>query len=179
MNKAGKRILLYGSAGAGKTTIASRLFSDLKIEGFNVALVNEWIKKWAIQGKFPKSHQQLFVFANQQNDEDEILPYVQGIVSDSPLLMNAAYSLHYGYKGANHIIGLTNCFEEDFPGIHIWITREHEFQQEGRYQTEEQADEIGLTIQRLMRENLPSERTYFDHMTYEQTLLLSIEYLRS
>lgn len=173
-----KRINLYGAAGAGKSTLAARLFADLKVHGFNVALVDEWIKKWAIQGKFPKSHQQAFVFGNQQNEEDEILPHLEGIVSDSPLLSNAAYSLAYGYKGAQHLIGLANCFEEDFPGLHIWVERRHDYQTEGRYQTEEQADEIGKIIQRLMRENIPADRLRFG-LDYPDILQASIEFLHS
>lgn len=173
-----KRISIYGAAGSGKTTLASKLFSDLKVDGFNVALVDEWIKPWAIQGKFPKSHEQLFVFANQQHDEDQLLSYVDGIVSDSPLLMNAAYSLRYGYKGANCIIELAKLFEEDFPGIHFWLQRHHDYRQEGRYQTLEEADDIGLTIQQLMKEHLPTERTYFD-VDYEKILNISRDYLKS
>ena len=174
--KKGKRICFYGAAGSGKTTLASKIFVDLKIEGFDVAYVPEWIKQWAIQGKFPTSHQQLFVFANQQNDEDELLPFVDGIITDSPLLMNAAYSQHYGYRGASAIIELSNLFEQDYPGIHFWIERKHAYRTEGRYQSEEEALKIGESIKSLMKNNLPAKRTWYD-LSYEDVLNRCREYL--
>lgn len=173
-----KRINFYGGAGCGKSTIAARTFAELKVRGYNVELVSEYVKPRAYQGRFPRSHEQLYVFAHQQHREDELLDHVEAVVSDSPLLMNAAYSAKYGFVGSDEIISLSKKFENDFPGIHLWVHRKYAYRQEGRYQTLEQSLEIDEHIRALMCEHLPPNRTYFDDMSFEDMIALVENHLR-
>lgn len=58
-----RRINLFGGAGCGKSCLASKLFADLKAKNYKIELVQEWIKPWAYDGRFPKSWDQFYVFA--------------------------------------------------------------------------------------------------------------------
>jgi len=40
------RICLFGSPSSGKSTLASKIFSRLKVDNYNVELVLEYIKEW-------------------------------------------------------------------------------------------------------------------------------------
>ena len=93
-----RRICLYAGAGAGKSTTAARIFADLKIKGYKTEYVSEFIKSWAYQGRFPKSFEQMYVFAQQTYLEDSLMPHVDSIVTDSPILLNVAYSKKYMEK---------------------------------------------------------------------------------
>lgn len=144
------------------------MFAELKVRGHDVFLVQEFIKPMAIRGEFPTSHGQHYVYAMQQRAEDEVLGHVAAVVTDSPLLMNAAYGLHYGYPGARLIIEQARLFEECFPGLHIWLERRFPFRQEGRYQDEHVSERIGEVILGHMREHLPAERVVTEQLPFEE-----------
>jgi adenylate kinase family enzyme len=93
-----RRICLFAGPGSGKSTLAAKIFAALKEQQIQVELINEYIKTWAYTGKVPKSYDQLYVFAKQLNSEDVILRHVPLLITDSPLLLNSAYPLHYQFR---------------------------------------------------------------------------------
>jgi nicotinamide riboside kinase len=94
-----RRISLFGGAGSGKTTMAARLFADLKMLGWDVEHIQEYIKARAYEKRFPTSFDQVYVFGNQLHREDRLLHHVNLVVTDSPVLMNLAYARHTGSPG--------------------------------------------------------------------------------
>lgn len=138
-----KRICFYGGPGSGKSTTAAGVFHALKMRGYNVEHVPEYIKNWAYEGRAPKSFQQLYVFAKQLNREDVLFPHVDMIVTDSPLLMNTVYSKKYNFPGWKQLVDLAMLYEEEFPGLHIFLDRKNiSYKSEGRYQGLNDAIEI-------------------------------------
>jgi nicotinamide riboside kinase len=136
-----RRICLYGGAGVGKSKLADRISGELGRKQYQIELVKEWIKGWAYEGKKPQGNDQLFVFANQQHLEEFPLRYVKLLVTDSPLLLNAAYSAYYKYEFASELIRFSQKFDQDYPPLNIFIRRTVPFKQEGRYD-----DEAGCKI---------------------------------
>ena len=166
-----KRICLYAGPGGGKSTMAARLFAQLKVDGRDVEHVNEYIKPWAYAGRFPKGLDQWLIFAKQLHREECLLRHVPLVITDSPVLMNVFYARKYNVPGWQHLVELARLYEEIYPGLHVYLHRNHPYQNEGRYQDEAQANEIGTEIQAFMREFLPATvRVYYDNRPYDELL---------
>ena len=146
------RINLFAGAGAGKSTLASWLFSQLKMKDFSVELVHEYIKSWAYQKRVPKSFDQVYIFGKQLHAEDMVFQSgVEHLVTDSPLMMQIVYAQKYKLPVWDDLLEICDAFEEKYPSINILLDRSGiSYQQNGRYETLEQAQEID----RQMREFL-------------------------
>lgn len=137
-----RRINFYAGPGCGKSTLAAKLFAALKQEHYDIELVSEYIKTWAHQKRKPTSWDQLYVFGKQVHSEDVVLQNVKHIVTDSPLLLNTAYSTYYKFPSAHALTKLAIDFEEQFPAINFFIKRTVPYVEAGRYQDYEKALEF-------------------------------------
>lgn len=137
-----RRINFYGPPGSGKSTIAPRIFSDLKKLGYNVEYTPEYIKKWAYMKKIPQGFEQLYVCAKQIHSEDVFLRHgVDLIISDSPIMMNWAYCSIYKHPIEAQINKIACEWEKQHPAIHIWLNRAHSsYSNIGRYENEEESN---------------------------------------
>lgn len=150
-----RRICLFGGPGSGKSTTTARIFTELKIRGYDIEHVTEYIKTWAYEGRMPQSYDQLYVFAKQIRSEDVLLRRgVQYIVTDSPVLMNAAYSAHYGFVAIEQLIGLSKQFDRDFPAVNLFIERSVPYVQKGRFQNPDEAVEMDKFLYNFLSTNL-------------------------
>ena len=68
-----RRINIHSGPNAGKSTLASWLFAELKICGFNIQFVDEYVKKWAYEGRPITSSDQIYLFAKQMYKEESYL----------------------------------------------------------------------------------------------------------
>jgi nicotinamide riboside kinase len=169
-----RRINVWGGAGTGKSTLAARIFSHLKMKNLNIEHVQEYIKLDAYEGRFPKSFDQLHVFASQVNREDRLLHHVQCLVTDSPILMNVAYAKHGQFPGSTELEILANKFEETYPSLNFLIHRKWSFQTEGRFCDEKWAKEIDAVILKVMTDNLQLTHTFYEDMEFD-TMMEIIE----
>lgn len=149
-----RRICIYGGPGSGKSSSASRIYSELKVQHRDVELVREWIKEWAYLGRKPISYDQVFAFGNQIHREDIVLRHVDFIVTDCPLLMCCAYAKYYGAFGANSLIDIAMDFERDFPAINFYLERTVDYNDKGRYQNLDQAKEFDEHLTSFMTKYL-------------------------
>ena len=142
------RINLWAGPGAGKSSLASVIFSSLKKEGVVVELITEYIKKWAYEKKNTSSFDQLYVFAKQLHSEDLILRSgVDHIISDSPILMQTYYAKKYNFPCLNSLIDIAFEFEKKFNSLNIFLDREGvEYQELGRYENFDEAKEADKQI---------------------------------
>jgi hypothetical protein len=139
------RINLYGGPGSGKSTTAAWLFSELKLHGFSVELVNEFCKSWAYQGRKIKRFDQIYLFGKQHQAEYKCLTNgVKHIVTDSPLILPCIYGEKYcGKEISVPLEMLVKEYDKEFPCYNIFLDRgEKKYIQEGRYESLEQAQEI-------------------------------------
>ena len=60
-----KVINIFGAPNAGKSTVASGLFYLMKINGYNVELINESAKEMVWNEQYNQLEEQLLVFAKQ------------------------------------------------------------------------------------------------------------------
>ncbi len=152
-----RRVCFYAGPGAGKSTVAARIFGEMKIRGFDVEHIPEYIKTWAHENRKPQSYDQLYVFAKQLKSEDVILRNVKHIVTDSPLLMNTAYSKLYNFQAADHLIKIAQQFDRDFPPLNLFIERTVDYMDKGRYQSYEEAVDFDKFLLEFLEENLEGE----------------------
>lgn len=146
-----RRICLYGGSGLGKSVVAAQLFAELKKLHLNIELITEVVKPLAIQKRFPKSFDQFSILGKQITKEDELLPYVDYIITDSPVLLNAAYSRYYKCPFADQCEQVALQFEAEYKGLHILLTRDGlPYDQSGRYQNEQQARDMDNNIKQLL-----------------------------
>jgi len=150
MEKKIRRINVFGGPGLGKSTIAAKLFSELKIKGYDVEHINEYIKTWAHQGVLPVSFDQIYVFAKQMHAEDVALRNVKLIVTDCPLMMCCTYARYYGFGPYVELTEITKQFDEAFPPLNLLIERSVDYNPAGRYQTFDEAKQVDILLKDVM-----------------------------
>lgn len=152
-----RRINFYAGPGGCKSTLAAKVFAELRSRRYKVEHVIEWIKLWAILGIKPESYDQLYILGNQVYEEDARLHKVPVIVTDSPILLNTAYSTFYGFRHAGLLTQIARAFDRDFIGLNLFIDRTVPYEQLGRYQNYKEAVEFDAFLLNFLSQNLDSE----------------------
>lgn len=133
-------INLFGSSGSGKSTTALGLAYKLKMQGYKVEVVTEWIKEKVFSRDFSVLKDQLYIFAKQKRKQfilqDKNLDY---IITDSPLILSSFYGRKYNTIDSLIESVIFNEFSK-FENINFFLKRTHPFDPMGRMETEEQSD---------------------------------------
>ncbi len=154
------RICLYGGAGIGKSALAAHLYDRMKCLGLKCELVTEAIKPLAYAGRAPTEWENFDnIFAGQLKREREFLEHGVPVISCSPLWLQAFYMMHHHcLRPLPAVEAACQAFEEQYPARHIFLKRgSWVYQQEGRYETEDQAIGIDTEIQEYVYRCLPFE----------------------
>lgn len=171
------RICLYGGPGSGKSTTAARVFSELKERGYSIEHCSEYVKRLVYQKRNLNKHDQVYIFGKQQQMEYSYLANgVKLIITDSPCFLSYFYAKKHNedsrmYKGIKMLL---DVYEEDFPGMHLFLDRgDKAYNPNGRYQTEKQAWEIDNQMRKLLHETYPNvvDVNYSDKKQILETIL--------
>ncbi len=149
-----KIINFFGGPGTGKSTTAARLFSDMKVTGVNCELVTEYAKEMVWEDRHNIFQDQLYLLAKQNRKLLRLQNKVDYVLTDSPILLNTIYMVENGYEQTLNqlILEVFNSYDN----INILLNRTHEYQEVGRYQTEQQSDELSSDIKKLLQlHNVP------------------------
>ncbi len=151
-----RRVNLYSGPGSGKSVATAWLWSELKIAGYSIEHVPEWVKRWAYEKRPIESFDEIYSFAKQMSKEELYLKAgVDLIISDSPLVMVGAYSEKHENLFSDELFSLARKFESIYPSINLFINRgDIEYQTAGRYETYEQALKMDKFIERIMGREL-------------------------
>ena len=133
------RINLFGGPGTGKSTLAAGVFTKLRQHGTSCALVTEWLKIWAYEGRVVHDFDQVFSFANQLHLEKELLLYTGMIISDSPLFLQCMYADQHAKLVANDLWNIARTYESQYPSINFYVERMGPYEQHGRYEDKKRA----------------------------------------
>jgi nicotinamide riboside kinase len=165
-----KRINIFGGAGVGKSTLTAKLFSELKRDKYNIEHVTEYIKNWVYESRIPQSWDQLYILGQQLHREDLIIRQGPSIITDSPLLMQAAYSQFNGFPATKQLIEIVDEFEKHYNSINFFIHRKYAYVDTGRFHSEETAILIENNIIELLTNRTGSMIVYLESLCDDEIL---------
>lgn len=166
-----KVINFFAGPGAGKTTLAAKLFGYMKELRYNVEYVPEFAKDLVWDRDFDTLNDQLYVSIVQHHWQYRLLDQVDYIITDSPLLLGIHY-MEYGNKKFKYSEQWKLCFYElihdtfrMYDNINFFVDRkDRKYIHAGRNETEEQSIEIDNDILTLLQEYHYNTISTFDNV---------------
>lgn len=140
---------LAGSPGAGKSTGAAKIFSELKMLGINCELVGEVAKDITWEHNMTALSCQEYVFGKQSYRLARCRNDVDVIVTDSPLPLTIIYTQNPAIK--KPLTDLVMAVFDSYDNINFFINRTKPYNPKGRNQTAEESDAISEEIKELYK----------------------------
>ena len=158
---------LFGAPGAGKSTGAAYIFSQLKMRGINAELVTEFAKDKVWEGSKAVFENQAYIFGKQYFRISRCADQVDVIVTDSPLLLSILYNNDEDLGGTFDAV--VRRVAKKYNSKNYYLKRVKDYNPSGRFQTEEESDEIAIELKRLLdREGVEYKGRRGDVIGYEQ-----------
>lgn len=156
---------LYGGPSAGKSTTAAYIFWRLKKERVSVELAQEYVKNWAYLKREPQGFDQVYIFGKQLHSIDRLLySGVDNVVTDSPIALGYIYARLYFPEIADPIMDIVKQFHRRNETTEIYIDRkDRPYDQEGRFQDEENARAIDEKVKRMLECYFPDTTHFVDY----------------
>ena len=151
-----RRINFFGGPGCGKSSASAYLFNKLKVDGYNVELIQEVAKEWAYEKREINAWDQLNLFSSQTAREYRVLSSNENIIiiCDSPSVLAIPYANKYGFRFCEQLVEISKGFELDYPSINFYLERDDcPFNQEGRYENYEESKYMDIKIKNFLNEN--------------------------
>jgi hypothetical protein len=144
-------INLFGAPGAGKSTGAAYIFSQLKMRGVNVELVTEFAKDKVWEKSVEVFNNQAYIFGKQYFRISRCANQVDVIVTDSPLILSIIYNNNpvLGKDFDKVVLNVSNSYNNR----NYFLTREVPYSSIGRIHTEEESNQISNKIYQLLVDN--------------------------
>ena len=130
---------LLGAPSAGKSTMASYIFSQLKWMNYDVELVGEFAKELVWEQRHETFKDELYIFAKQNHRLFRLDGKVDAIITDRPIILSAFYNNKYG-DGTNVFRDIVLATHEKYNNMNILLTRDKPYNPNGRNQTEEESN---------------------------------------
>ena len=144
-------INLYGAPGAGKSTGAAYIYSQLKMNGINAELVTEFAKDKVWEENKEVFKNQAYIFGKQYFRISRCENKVDVIVTDSPLLLSIIYNnsevLGEDFNKVVHNVA------NSYNSLNYFINRVKEYNPKGRFQTEKESNELSEDIRNFLLKN--------------------------
>lgn len=157
---------LFGVPGAGKSTGAAYIFSQLKMKGINAELITEFAKDKVWENNQKVFKNQLYLFGKQSFRISRVEDEVDVIVTDSPLLLSIFYN-QTPILGENFDKLVYDVFNS-YNNVNYLITRTKPYNPAGRIQTEAESDSLAepminlLTTWNVPYKNVAGETVGYD-----------------
>lgn len=145
-----RRVCLFAGPGAGKSTAAHWIMWRLKSLGLNAEMSREWIKRWAYAGReMDRLTDQVIVMGRQVEEEMEALATGCIVVTDSPVLLQAAYT--DWSSDVERAILTEQGLQQRYPTLNLFIRRgDRHFAAQGRWEDREAAEAKDRQIMDLL-----------------------------
>jgi nicotinamide riboside kinase len=136
---------LFGGPGCGKSTLAAKLFSELKDRKVSTELVREYVKTWAWEGRKVDPASQIYLLGKQASYENKLYGRVEYIVTDSPVLLAGYYATQQPDGKCLYVsdaaLAYIEAHTDEVEYINILLRRKKSYDPRGRYETEAEAVE--------------------------------------
>ena len=147
-------INMMGGPGAGKSTMASLLFAKMKMAGISCEYVTEYAKDMVWENRYNILNDQLYILTKQYRKLKRINGEVDVIITDSPIIN----SIYYNSKIKDNmdkisdkiIVELVGELCDKFNNYYYLIERNHSYEHNGRYQTEEESNIVSSEIKSIL-----------------------------
>lgn len=140
---------LFGVPGAGKSTGAAYIFSQLKMRGVNAELVTEFAKDKVWEKNVEVFKNQAYIFGKQSYRISRCKDKVDVIVTDSPLLLSAFYN-NDPILGEEFNLVVEKVFNS-YENLNYLLQRIKPYNPKGRHQTEEESDALAEPMVKLLQ----------------------------
>ena len=147
---------LIGAPSVGKSTTAAKLFGQLKAMDLSTEYSPEVVKTWCYEGKQVNKYDQYYLFGCECHNQSRLFGAVDIIISDSSPILAAFYNYYYN-NGDNSLSPACKEFYRKAAGdnikvINFYLPRKKKYVTKGRYQTEEQANEVSTKLQEWLQQ---------------------------
>ena len=145
---------LFSGPGAGKSTAAAGIFSNLKCRSIECELVQEFAKDLVWEKRHFTFNNQIYIFGEQHHRVFKLIGQVDVIITDSPTVLGVIYD-------SEKRSSLETLIIEEFKKLNsynVFLRRYKSYNPNGRNQTEKEAvtvDEQILTV--LNKHDIPFE----------------------
>ena len=167
---------LFAPPGAGKSTGAAYIFSQLKMQGVNAELVTEFAKDKVWEENEEVFKNQAYLFGKQSFKMSRCRDKVDVIITDSPLLLSALYN-------DDKVLGETfnqvvNNVFHSYNNMNFFVKRTKPYNPIGRRQSEEESDALKQPIIDLLNKyNVSYTEATGDVYGYEKIVIKVLESL--
>lgn len=145
-----KVINLFGSSGAGKSTIASGLFYKMKLNGYKVELVTEFAKGLIYEERKTCLEDQFYVTGVQNHYIHRLRNKVDFVITDSPILLGVLYEPDdYPNSFKQFIIDMFLTYDN----FNIFLNRRFKFDNNGRRESELESDNLSIELKNMLLTN--------------------------
>lgn len=168
---------LFGGPGALKSTIASGVFTLLKLHNINCELVTEVAKDFVWDNHTRGLQDQQYVFGKQNHRIWRLSNLVDVIIADSPLPLSIVYKPNDLSESFDTLV--LDTFNK-YKNINILIKRKEEIDYGviGRNQTMSEAKEIDNSVELMLyKYNIPYSIFSADYSVINNLTKLMLDYL--
>lgn len=143
---------LFAGPGAGKSTGAAYIFSELKMAGIECELVREYIKDKLWERNMKVFGNQPYIFGKQYHRMFILEGEVDVVVTDSPLILPTLYNVneHLDEEAFEKIcVGIFKSYDN----MNYFVKRCKEYNENGRNQTLAEAEAKDQDVHALLDRN--------------------------
>lgn len=163
---------LFGAPGAGKSTGAAYIFSKLKMVGINAELVTEFAKDKVWEESKAVFQNQAYIFGKQYFRISRVQDKVDVVITDSPILLSPFYT-DDPVLGDEFDTLVTKVFNS-YDSFNAYINRVKPYNGAGRFQTEQESDELSRKLLDFLTKHGVGCRHYAGNTTGYDTLVNDI-----
>lgn len=139
----------FAGPGCGKSTGASWLFSQLKLNGVDCEYVSEFAKDKVWENNNEVFKCEFYITGKQSFKVSRCFGKVDVIITDSPIAISMVYSDSDKFKAA--VLEEFNKYEKN--NLNILLKRVVPYDPNGRFQTEDEAKNIDDNIKNTLDKN--------------------------
>lgn len=163
---------LYGAPGAGKSTGAAYVFSQLKMHGINAELVTEFAKDKVWEESKAVFQNQAYIFGKQYFRISRVQDKVDVVITDSPILLSPFYA-HDPILG-KEFDRLVMKVSESYDSMNVFINRTKPYNGAGRFQTEAESNALSQELLNFLNQHGVVCRHYTGDMSGYDVLVADI-----
>jgi len=145
----GNIVNIFAGPGAGKSTLAAQLYSELKRQHVEVEYVNEYPKQLVYEENVLSLQNQILVFATQHHRIWTAARHNQIVITDSPILLSTIYNAGV----SDHFNALIHEMHNKFTNLNIVLKRVDTFHSmTGRIHTLQESTVIDNKIREILQD---------------------------